>query len=72
MPPADLNGLVLFAERRNLVFCACAVTFQLVSTELLTRVHCVVAFAVALPRNNLLNWVSRDSSGGVVTGLPDG
>ena len=30
--PADLNGLVRFAERRNLVFCACAITFQTQST----------------------------------------
>ena len=27
--PADLNGLVRFAERRNPGFCACAITFQL-------------------------------------------
>jgi len=27
-PHADLNGLVRFVERRNLVFCACAITFQ--------------------------------------------
>jgi len=27
-PRADLNGLDRFAERRNLVFCACAITFQ--------------------------------------------
>ena len=31
-PPADLNGLVRFAERRNLVSAACAITFQLTST----------------------------------------
>jgi len=30
--PADLNGLVRFAERRNLVSGACAITFQLTST----------------------------------------
>jgi hypothetical protein len=31
--PADLNGLVRFAERRNLVCCACVVTFQTRSTN---------------------------------------
>ena len=30
-PPADLNGLVRFAERQS-GFCACAITFQLVSS----------------------------------------
>ena len=30
--PADLNGLVRFAERRNLGFCAYAITFQTQST----------------------------------------
>ena len=30
--PADVNGLVRFAERRNLGFCTCAITFQLAST----------------------------------------
>ena len=33
-PLADLNGLVPFAERRNLVYCACTITFQLASTTL--------------------------------------
>jgi len=27
-PPADLNGLARFAERRKSGFCACAITFQ--------------------------------------------
>jgi len=31
-PPADLNGLILFVERRNLVFDACAITIQLACT----------------------------------------
>ena len=35
--PADLNGLVRFAERRNLVS-ACAITFHLASTS-----HCVTS-----------------------------
>ena len=31
-PSANLNGLIRFAERRKFCFCACAITFQLVST----------------------------------------
>ena len=31
-PRTDLNGFVRFAERRNLGFCACAITFQTQST----------------------------------------
>jgi hypothetical protein len=32
-PPADLNGLVRFARKTNSGFCACAITFQLASTN---------------------------------------
>ena len=31
-PPADLNGLLLFARKTKSGFCACAITFQLDST----------------------------------------
>ena len=31
-PPADLNGLVLFARKTKFCFCACAITFQLAFT----------------------------------------
>ena len=37
--PTDLNGLVRFAERRNLVSCACAITFQLASALLIAVVN---------------------------------
>jgi len=32
-PPADLNGLVRFARKTKSGFCACAITFQLASTN---------------------------------------
>ena len=32
-PPADLNGLVRFARKTKSGFCACAITFQLASTD---------------------------------------
>jgi len=50
---ADLNGLVRFAERRNLKsgFCACAITFQLASTYSNIRycIHCQEMWPLRLP-----------------------
>jgi hypothetical protein len=44
--PADLNGLVRFAERRKLVFCACAITFQ-------THSNCLACY---LLHSNFNDW----------------
>jgi hypothetical protein len=41
--PADLNGLVRFAEKRNMVFCAFAITFQTRSTSV-----CIVNLLVLM------------------------
>jgi len=39
-PPADLNGLVLFARKTKSGFCACAITFQLAPTAVRNRIRC--------------------------------
>ena len=51
-PSADLNGLVRFAERRNLGFCACAIAFELASNT--GRRGIQVKFIQSLPFGQLV------------------
>ena len=53
-PPAD--GLVSFAERRNLVSCACAITFQMKSTNPWYKIKQWPTCSVAVSR-----WLYRVS-----------
>jgi hypothetical protein len=54
-PPADLNGLVRFAERRKSRFCTCAITFQLASVTVCDSVPQVPELAARVENNKQYN-----------------
>jgi hypothetical protein len=58
--PADLNGLVRFAERQNLVLCTCAITFQKLSASRPTAVHVsyLLISVFSCTRDILFFWVA--------------